>query len=79
VRLAVRDEIADLEAAGNGTIQVDEPALRELLSLRQVGRKAYLDWTVAAFRLATSGRQDLPRPALRKRPRRPRPGRPAQA
>jgi 5-methyltetrahydropteroyltriglutamate--homocysteine methyltransferase len=58
VALAVRDEIADLEAAGIGVIQVDEPALRELLPLRRGGRAAYLDWAVGAFRLATSGAAD---------------------
>jgi 5-methyltetrahydropteroyltriglutamate--homocysteine methyltransferase len=55
VALAIRDEIADLEAAGIRIIQVDEPAIRELLPLRQADRKAYLDWAVGAFRLATSG------------------------
>jgi len=58
VALALRDEIADLEAAGISVIQVDEPALRELLPLRQAGWPAYLDWAVAAFRLATSGAAD---------------------
>jgi len=58
VALAVRDEIADLEAAGIRIIQVDEPALRELLPLRRAGREAYLDWAVRAFRLATSGAAD---------------------
>jgi 5-methyltetrahydropteroyltriglutamate--homocysteine methyltransferase len=58
VALAVRDEIADLEAAGIGIVQVDEPALRELLPLRQADRGAYLDWAVRAFRLATSGAAD---------------------
>jgi 5-methyltetrahydropteroyltriglutamate--homocysteine methyltransferase len=58
VALAIRDEIADLEAAGIGIIQVDEPALRELLPLRQADREAYLDWAVRAFRLATSGAAD---------------------
>jgi 5-methyltetrahydropteroyltriglutamate--homocysteine methyltransferase len=58
VALAIRDEIADLEAAGIRIIQVDEPALRELLPLRQADRKAYLDWAVGAFRLATSGAAD---------------------
>jgi 5-methyltetrahydropteroyltriglutamate--homocysteine methyltransferase len=58
VALALRDEIADLEAAGIGIIQVDEPALRELLPLRHAGREAYLDWAVRAFRLATSGAAD---------------------
>ncbi|MGQ7296624.1 5-methyltetrahydropteroyltriglutamate--homocysteine S-methyltransferase [Quadrisphaera sp. KR29] len=55
VALALRDEVADLEAAGIGVIQVDEPALRELLPLRAADQPAYLDWSVRAFRLATSG------------------------
>ena len=55
VALALRDEIADLEAAGIGIIQVDEPALRELLPLKSADQPAYLDWSVASFRLATAG------------------------
>ncbi|BDO43755.1 5-methyltetrahydropteroyltriglutamate--homocysteine S-methyltransferase [Cellulomonas sp. NTE-D12] len=55
VALALRDEIADLEAAGIAIVQVDEPALRELLPLREKDHAAYLDWSVASFRLATSG------------------------
>ena len=42
VALALRDEIADLEAAGIAIIQVDEPALRELLPLRAADQDAYL-------------------------------------
>jgi 5-methyltetrahydropteroyltriglutamate--homocysteine methyltransferase len=58
VAVAVRDEVRDLEAAGISIIQVDEPALRELLPLR-CGRQAeYLDLAVAAYRLATSGASD---------------------
>ena len=55
VALALRDEIADLETAGIGIIQVDEPALRELLPLKQGDQQAYLDWSVGSFRLATAG------------------------
>src|SRR5437764_732367 len=55
VALALRDEIRDLEAAGIRIVQVDEPALRELLPLREADRKSYLDWAVGAFRLATAG------------------------
>lgn len=55
VGLALRDEIADLEAAGIGIIQVDEPALRELLPLRTEDHAAYLDWSVRSFRLSTAG------------------------
>ncbi|PPK97277.1 5-methyltetrahydropteroyltriglutamate--homocysteine methyltransferase [Kineococcus xinjiangensis] len=58
VALALRDEIADLEAAGIGVVQVDEPALRELLPLKAVDQKAYLDWSVESFRLATAGAAD---------------------
>jgi 5-methyltetrahydropteroyltriglutamate--homocysteine methyltransferase len=55
VALALRDEIADLEAAGIRVIQVDEPALRELLPLKLADQPAYLDWSVGSFRLATAG------------------------
>lgn len=55
VALALRDEIADLEAAGIRIIQVDEPALRELLPLRRADQPAYLDWSVGAFTLSTAG------------------------
>ncbi|MCR6487767.1 5-methyltetrahydropteroyltriglutamate--homocysteine S-methyltransferase [Amycolatopsis sp. OK19-0408] len=58
VALALRDEVADLEAAGIPVIQVDEPALRETLPLRTAGRAAYLDWAVASFRLSTAGVRD---------------------
>ena len=54
IGLALRDEVSDLEAAGIAAIQVDEPALRELLPL-DAGRHAdYLNWSVGSFRLATS-------------------------
>jgi 5-methyltetrahydropteroyltriglutamate--homocysteine methyltransferase len=55
VALALRAEIDDLVAADTAIIQVDEPALRELLPLREADRKEYLDWSVGAFRLATGG------------------------
>ena len=58
IALAIRDETLDLQAAGIGIIQVDEPALRELLPLRHDDQEAYLEWAVAAFRLATSGVAD---------------------
>ena len=56
--LALRDEVQDLEAAGIRIIQVDEPALREGLPLRRSDWAAYLDWSVKAFRLTTSGVKD---------------------
>ncbi|WP_399136819.1 5-methyltetrahydropteroyltriglutamate--homocysteine S-methyltransferase [Streptomyces sp. NBUA17] len=55
VALALRDEVADLESAGTGVIQVDEPALRETLPLRAAGRAGYLAWATEAFRLTTAG------------------------
>ncbi|WP_053697439.1 5-methyltetrahydropteroyltriglutamate--homocysteine S-methyltransferase [Streptomyces sp. NRRL F-5755] len=58
VALALRDEVADLEAAGTSVIQVDEPALRETLPLRAAGHAAYLAWATEAFRLTTSGVRD---------------------
>ncbi|POM25891.1 5-methyltetrahydropteroyltriglutamate--homocysteine methyltransferase [Actinomadura rubteroloni] len=58
VALALRDEIGDLEAAGIGVVQVDEPALRELLPPRRAEHADYLAWAVGAFRLATSGVAD---------------------
>ncbi|WP_067571689.1 5-methyltetrahydropteroyltriglutamate--homocysteine S-methyltransferase [Nocardia acidivorans] len=58
VALAIRDETVDLQAAGIRIIQVDEPALRELLPLRAEAKAAYLDWAVGAFRLATAGVSD---------------------
>ncbi len=58
VGLALRDEVRDLEAAGLRVVQVDEPALRELLPLRASGRAGYLAWAIDAFRLVTGGVAD---------------------
>lgn len=55
--LALREEVADLETAGIRVVQVDEPALRELLPLAAQEHEAYISWSVRAFRLATSGAQ----------------------
>ena len=54
IGLALRDEVSDLEAAGIAAIQVDEPALRELLPLDADRHADYLNWSVGSFRLATS-------------------------
>ena len=54
IGLALRDEVSDLEAAGIAAIQVDEPALRELLPLDADRHADYLAWSVGSFRLATS-------------------------
>lgn len=58
VALAIRDETVDLQSAGIAVIQVDEPALRELLPLRRADQDEYLSWAVGSFRLATSGVDD---------------------
>lgn len=58
VALAIRDETVDLQDAGIAVIQVDEPALRELLPLRRADQEDYLRWAVGSFRLATSGVAD---------------------
>lgn len=58
IALAIRDEIIDLEKAGIDIIQVDEPAFREGLPLKNLDKRSYLDWAVRAFRLSTSGVKD---------------------
>nr|WP_298379085.1 5-methyltetrahydropteroyltriglutamate--homocysteine S-methyltransferase [uncultured Halomonas sp.] len=58
IALALRDEVADLEAAGIGIIQIDEPALREGLPLRREQWQAYLDWAVECFKLSAAVAQD---------------------
>jgi len=56
--LALRDEVHDLEAAGIGVIQIDEPALREGLPLRRVDWPGYLAWAVECFRITAGGVRD---------------------
>ncbi|TAG78020.1 MAG: 5-methyltetrahydropteroyltriglutamate--homocysteine S-methyltransferase, partial [Burkholderiales bacterium] len=56
--LAINDEVLDLEGAGVGMIQIDEPAIREGLPLRQSKWPAYLKWAAEAFRVAASGVRD---------------------
>ncbi len=58
IALALRAEVQDLEQAGIGVIQIDEPALREGLPLRKSDWGLYLDWAVECFRLATVGVDD---------------------
>ena len=53
IALAIRDEVADLEAAGIKMIQIDEAAFREGLPLRREDWKAYLDNAVENFRLTS--------------------------
>jgi 5-methyltetrahydropteroyltriglutamate--homocysteine methyltransferase len=58
IALAIRDEVADLDAAGIAAIQIDEPALREGLPLRRTDWDAYLEWATACFRLAAAAARD---------------------
>lgn len=55
---AIRDEVVDLETAGIGIVQIDEPAIREGLPLRRAGWKPYLAWATRAFRVSASGVRD---------------------
>lgn len=50
---ALRQEVEALEQAGIGMIQVDEPAVREGLPLKEEEQAGYLAWAVKAFRIAT--------------------------
>ncbi|MEO5969605.1 MAG: 5-methyltetrahydropteroyltriglutamate--homocysteine S-methyltransferase [Bdellovibrionia bacterium] len=58
IALAIRDEVIDLEKAGVKIIQIDEPAIREGLPLRQTEWESYLQWAVDCFRLSSSGVRD---------------------
>lgn len=53
IAFAIRDEVADLEAAGIKMIQIDEAAFREGLPLRKDDWKAYLDNAVEDFRITS--------------------------
>lgn len=53
IAFAIRDEVADLEAAGIKMIQIDEAAFREGLPIRKADRKAYLDNAVEDFRISS--------------------------
>jgi 5-methyltetrahydropteroyltriglutamate--homocysteine methyltransferase len=54
IALAIRDEVDDLQLAGIGIIQIDEPAVREGLPLRRSRWDEYLDWATRAFRVSAS-------------------------
>lgn len=52
--LALAAEVAALEQAGIQIIQIDEPAFREGLPLKQSQWQQYLDWAVDAFKRCSS-------------------------
>ncbi|EKT52925.1 5-methyltetrahydropteroyltriglutamate--homocysteine S-methyltransferase [Providencia burhodogranariea] len=58
IALALSDEVDDLQKAGIGIIQIDEPALREGLPLRKEEWAEYLDWAVDAFKLSAAIAED---------------------
>jgi 5-methyltetrahydropteroyltriglutamate--homocysteine methyltransferase len=58
IALAIRDEVVDLERAGIAIIQIDEPAIREGLPLRNAEWRSYLQWAARAFRISASGVAD---------------------
>lgn len=58
IALAIRDEVVDLEKAGIRVIQIDEPAVREGLPLRNADKASYLKWAVDSFRLSAAGVED---------------------
>lgn len=58
IALALRDEVTDLEKSGVKVIQIDEPAFREALPLRQKDCQNYLSWAVNCFRVASSSVND---------------------
>ena len=55
IALALRDEVCDLEKAGIGMIQIDEPAFREGLPLKARDWPHYLDWAVRVFKISAAG------------------------
>jgi 5-methyltetrahydropteroyltriglutamate--homocysteine methyltransferase len=58
IALALRDEVCDLEKAGIGMVQIDEPAFREGLPLKARNWPQYLDWAVRAFKISAAGAAD---------------------
>ncbi len=58
IALAIRDEVRDLQQAGIGIIQIDEPAYREGLPLRRGAWKNYLGWASRAFRISAGSAKD---------------------
>jgi 5-methyltetrahydropteroyltriglutamate--homocysteine methyltransferase len=58
IALVLRDEVCDLEKAGIGMIQIDEPAFREGLPLKTRDWPHYLDWAVRVFKISAAGVAD---------------------
>lgn len=58
IALAIRDEVADLEKAGIGIIQIDEAAFREGSPIRRSRQDEYYRWAVNSFRTASAVAKD---------------------
>ena len=54
IGLAIGDEVAELVENGTQIIQIDEPAIREGLPIKQSQWQDYLNWATAAFRLSAA-------------------------
>lgn len=54
IALAILDEVLDLEKAGIQVIQIDEPAYREGLPLRDENKEVYLKWATETFQLSNA-------------------------
>ncbi len=58
IALAIRDEVADLEKAGIGIIQIDEAAFREGSPIRKSRQADYYKWAVESFRITAGVAKD---------------------
>ncbi|MBL4942631.1 MAG: 5-methyltetrahydropteroyltriglutamate--homocysteine S-methyltransferase [Colwellia sp.] len=54
IALAISDEVGDLIAGGTKIIQIDEPAIREGLPVKQSQWQYYLDWATSSFCLSAA-------------------------
>ncbi|TPH17725.1 5-methyltetrahydropteroyltriglutamate--homocysteine S-methyltransferase [Litorilituus lipolyticus] len=54
IALAISDEVVDLVDNGTQIIQIDEPAIREGMPIKQSEWQSYLSWATAAFCLSAA-------------------------
>ncbi|MCJ8295885.1 MAG: 5-methyltetrahydropteroyltriglutamate--homocysteine S-methyltransferase [Colwellia sp.] len=54
IALAISDEVVDLIESGTQIIQIDEPAIREGMPVKQSQWQTYLDWATASFCLSAA-------------------------
>jgi len=54
IALAISDEVEDLITSGTQIIQIDEPAIREGMPIKQSQWQHYLDWATASFCLSAA-------------------------